>query len=160
MFIHEYLGSIDLLDLPLKVIRGKHLFGLLEADHTRTVDTIFGIAHMVLSWKPRVLVARNAWTSLDTPGVYLLRGHRRLSAVKHPCAFGASESLVASRPAWFFSSLCNVFKARAHPIFIVLFSHMHKSCQNIKIMQCHVANIISSNVPYLRNVGYFTSSWR
>lgn len=23
MFIHEYLGSIDLLDLPLKVIRGK-----------------------------------------------------------------------------------------------------------------------------------------
>ena len=37
---------------------------------------------------------------------------------------------------------------------------MHKSCQNIEITQRHIANIISGNVLYLRNVGYFTYSGR
>lgn len=47
MFIIEYLGSIDLFYLSLKVIREKNLLSLSEADDTRTVNKILGIVCIV-----------------------------------------------------------------------------------------------------------------
>lgn len=71
---------------------------------------------------------------------------------------------VSQSPWWLLSHYCYFLlfgvclRHGLIPIFIILFSHKHKSCQNIEIIQCHVTDIISGDVLYLRNVGYFTYS--
>lgn len=74
----------------------KNLFGTLEADYMRTVNKIFGIVHIVVSWKFHVLIVRNAQMNLDMPVIYLLCEYLCLSVVGYRCTLCSSEPLVAS----------------------------------------------------------------